>query len=129
MRDLKNNLDVVHSLVPAAYTASANGSGVDLQGFEGAMVVFSVGAADFANGDEAYFPVVEESADGSTYTVVPAEKLEGSLNFLAANSLQRVGYKGGQRYLRAHLSVSGTSPSTQASAVVVRGRPHAAPLT
>ena len=34
MRDLKNNIGVVQSLAPAARDADANGTGVDLQGFE-----------------------------------------------------------------------------------------------
>ena len=39
MKDLANSISVVQSLAPAVRTADANGTGVDLQGFEGATVV------------------------------------------------------------------------------------------
>ena len=44
MKDLKNNIGVVQSLAPAARDADANGTGVDLQGFESATVVIDMGA-------------------------------------------------------------------------------------
>ena len=39
MRDLSNNVVAVVGTVPAVVTADANGTGVDLQGFESAMVI------------------------------------------------------------------------------------------
>ena len=44
MQDLKNNIGVVKSLAPDARDADANGTGVDLQGFESATVVIDMGA-------------------------------------------------------------------------------------
>lgn len=127
MRDLKNNLDGVNSLAPDTYTASSNGSGVDLQGYSGAMVVFHAGTADTGSGNETYTPSVEESDDNSTFTAVAASDLEGTLANLTANSVQRAGYKGSKRYVRAVLTLGGTTPSIDASALVVRGLPHQAP--
>jgi len=46
---------------------------------------------------------------------------------MTANSVQRVGYKGAKRYVRAVLTIGGTTPSIDASALVVRGLPHRAP--
>ncbi|NIQ97540.1 MAG: hypothetical protein GWN87_27715 [Desulfuromonadales bacterium] len=128
MRDLKNNLDGVNSLAPAAYTASTNGSGVDLKGYSGAMVVFHAGTADTGNADETYTPGVEESDDNSTFSAVAASDLEGVLANMTANSVQRAGYKGSKRYVRAVMTLGGTTPSINASALVVRGLPHAAPV-
>lgn len=128
MRDMKNNMDAVNSLAPAAYTASSNGSGVDLQGYDAAMVVFSSGAADFVDTDEVYTPSVEESDDNVNYTGVAAGDLEGTLAGLSANSVQRVGYKGSKRYIRAVLTIAGTTPSVQAAGIVLRGRPAQAPV-
>ena len=128
MRDIKNNLDGVNSIDPASYTATTNGSGVDLQNFDGAMVVFQAGTADTGNGDETYFTGVEESVDNSSYFPVAASDLEGALDNMTANSVQRIGYKGVKRYIRAVLTLGGTTPSINASALVVRGLPHQAPL-
>ena len=127
MRDMKNNVDAVNSLAPATYTATGNGSGADLQGYSGAMVVFHAGTADTGNGDETYTPSVEESDDNSAFNAVAAGDLEGALSNMTANSVQRVGYKGSKRYIRARLVLGGTTPSIDASALVLRGLPHHAP--
>ena len=127
MRDLKNNLDGAHSLGPANYSATTNGSGVDLQGYSGAMLVFHAGTADTGNADETYTPSVEESDDNSSFSAVAASDLEGALVNMTANTVQRAGYKGSKRYVRAVLTLGGTTPSINASALVVRGLPHIAP--
>jgi len=128
MRDIKNNLDAVGSIDPVSITASTNGSGVDLRDFDGAMVVFQAGTADTGSGNETYTPSLEESDDNSVYTAVAASDLEGALGNMTANSVQRVGYKGAKRYVRAVLTLGGTTPSIDASALVVRGLPHHTPL-
>ena len=128
MRDMKNNLDGISSIDPASYTATTNGSGIDLHNFDGALVVFQAGAADTGNGDEIYIPSVEESDDNANYSAVAALDLEGSLIPMTGNSLQRIGYKGARRYIRASLTLGGTTPSIAASALVVRGFPHQAPV-
>lgn len=117
MRDLKNNIDVQTSLVPDDYTASANGSGVDLRGFDGALVAFVVGTVT----DGTHTPKVQESDDDSTYTDVAAADLLGSLSDLASTTNQRVGYIGSKRHVRAVLTVSGATVGAQVAALVVRG--------
>ncbi len=127
MRDIKNNLDGANSIVPNSYTSSTNGSGVDLRGYDGAMVMFQAGAADTGSGNETYTPSVEESDDNSSFSAVAASDMEGALADMTANSIQRAGYKGAKRYVRAVLTLGGTTPSIDASALVVRGLPHHAP--
>lgn len=127
MRDMKNNMDAVNSLDPNNYTATTNGTGVDVRDFDGALMVFSAGTLDVANADEVYTPSVEESDDNSTYNAVASADLEGILSNLTANSIQRVGYRGSKRYVRAVLTIAGTTPSVQAAAWVVRGIAHHAP--
>lgn len=124
-KDIKSNLDVVQSLAPAARTASANGSGVDLQDYLGAMVVFELGAKT----DGTHTPSVEESDDNSTFSAVAAADLLGSLSAMSANTVQRVGYIGSKRYIRAVMTVSGATTGALSSAVVVRGEPKLAPLS
>ena len=128
MRDIKNNLDGVNSIDPASYTTSTNGSGVDLQDFDGAMVVFQAGIANTGIGNETYIPSVEESDDNSSFLPVATSSLDGTLSNMTTNSVQRVGYKGAKRYIRAVLTLGGGAPSIDASALVVRGLPHLAPV-
>ena len=116
MKDLKNNIALTQSLAPAARTASANGTGVDLQGSESAVVMFSLGALT----DGTHTPKVQESdASGSGYTDVAAADLIGSLSALSANTIQQVGYIGNKRYIRAVLTVAGATTGALSSAVVI----------
>lgn len=124
MKDQKSNLGAAASLAPAARTASANGSGVDLQGFNAATVAFQVGAIT----DGTHTPSVEESDDNAAFTAVAAADLIGSLANLASNTVQRVGYRGSKRYLRAVATVAGATTGGVYGALVVLGHPNEAPV-
>jgi len=78
MKDLKNHVDAVNSIDPDNYIANINGLGVDLQGFEGSVVVFSVGTVT----DGTHVPQIEESDDNSNWTNVTSADLEGVLSDL-----------------------------------------------
>ncbi len=124
MKDLKNNIDAVNSIGPDDYTASINGLGIDLQGFEGSAVVFSVGTVT----DGTHTPKVEESDDNSNWNDVTAVDQEGTLSDLSSDINQRVGYKGVKRYLRTVLTVSGATVGAQLAGLVLRGMPHREPV-
>lgn len=115
--DTKQTQDVQNSLAPAARTASANGSGVDLANFASATVAFVVGAIT----DGTHTPSVEESDDNSNFTAVAAADLIGSLAALSSNTNQRVGYRGSKRYIRAVSTVAGATTGGVYAAVVIRG--------
>lgn len=125
MRDLKNNVQSVTSLVPNSYTASANGAGVDLQGFDATMVSFVVGTVT----DGTHTPSVEESSDNSVFAPVAAADLIGSFAALTSSTNQTVGYRGGKRYVRAVSTVAGATTGGKYAAVVVRGRPAQGPVS
>lgn len=125
--DLKNIIDVSQSLAPAVRTATASGTGIDLAGYNSAVAVFHPGAIT----DGTHTPSLEESdSSGSGYSAVAAADLIGSVSALAANTIQRVGYKGSKRYIRGVITVTG-SPSTGAasSVVVIRGDAIKQPLS
>ncbi|MGD9538544.1 MAG: hypothetical protein AB7P52_11505 [Alphaproteobacteria bacterium] len=124
MRDLKSNLQAVTSLAPAAITASANGSGVDLRGFDAAMVTFVVGTVT----DGTHTPSLEESDNDSSYTPVAAADLIGAFVALTSGANQSVGYRGGKRYVRAVTTVAGATTGGVYAAIVLRGRPAHAPV-
>lgn len=124
MLDQKNQIDAVSTLAPAARTASANGTGVDLQGFEAATMIIVVGA--ITDGNHAV--TIEESDDNTTFTAVAASNLIGSLVNLVANTNQRIGYKGTKRYIRAVTTVSGATTGGVYGALVIRGRARKQPV-
>lgn len=115
--DIKQTQDAQNSLAPAARTASANGSGVDLANFASATVAFVVGTIT----DGTHTPSVEESDDNAAFTAVAAADLIGSLAALASNTNQRVGYRGSKRYIRAVSTVAGATTGGVYAAVVIRG--------
>lgn len=122
----------VQSLAPASRTADANGTGVDLQGYEGAEIVFDVGAEGVTlSGTDKIALEVEESDDNSTFTDVAAadligEESAGVVKTLDENAeapaIYSVGYIGSKRYVRAVVNYSGThGTGTVIAAHVVKG--------
>jgi len=139
MKDLSNNIVPAVSIINAVKTAAGNGTGVDLQGYEGATVIVDVGAEGDTLSSSVYFEVsLEESDDDSTYTdVAQAGIIDGTIAaggiFLkldgtaggdpdTAGGIFRVGYVGNKRYIRVVLAKTGThSNGTPIGAIVVRG--------
>ncbi|MET4722033.1 hypothetical protein ABIF63_006139 [Bradyrhizobium japonicum] len=125
MRDISQNLGFTQTIVPAVQAATINGTSVDTNGFESAALVINTGAIVGAASISAK---LQDSSDGTNFADVPAALLVGALpGVLAANSAYKQGYLGGNRYLRAVLTLnSGTSLA--AGATVVLGNPKVAPV-
>ena len=121
--------DAAVSIAPAANrTASINGAGVDLRGYESGSGVFHFGAIT----DGGWTPSIEESDDNAAFTAVAAKDQVGTATeALAANddTIQVLKYIGNKRYIRCVMTES-TASTTGAlfSALVVRGRPEFAPV-
>ena len=139
MKDMSNSIATAVSLVSAVRTAAANGTGVDLQGYESATLIADVGAEGDTLSSSVYFEIsLEHSDDNSTFTdVAQADivdgtissggiwlKLDGSPNGNpdTTGEIYRVGYIGGKRYIRGVLAKSGThSNGTPISLFVIKG--------
>ena len=139
MKDLSNNISPAVSLAAAVRTAAANGTGVDLQGYESATVLVDVGAEGDTLSSSVHFEVsLEESDDNSTFTdVAQASIIDGTIasggiflkldgtaggNPDSTGGIFRVGYVGNKRYIRVVLAKTGThSNGTPIGAMVVRG--------
>ena len=124
-RDIEAKLGAVTSIAPADNSASVNGTGVDLRGFSGAMVVFNVGAIN----DGTHTPSLEESDDDAVYTAVAAADQLGTLAALTANTNQKVGYRGTKRYIRAVSTVAGATSGNLYGALVIRGKASFEPVS
>ena len=130
MRDLKSNIEVKHSLAPAARTATANGTGVDVLGAGSVTAVVHNGNWQ----DGTFTPTLEESSDNSSFTEVASTDLIGSFSAIDGNAednlVERVGYIGTKRYVRVTLTQSASpSPSngTVTGAVIILGHESQAP--
>ena len=147
MQDLTHNIVVSNSIINAVKTAAANGTGVDLKGYEEATAIVDVGAEGDTLSGSVYFEIsLEHSDDDSTYTdVVQADIINGTI---AAGGIWlkldgttggdpdttggqwQIGYVGGKRYVRLVLAKTGTHTNgTPISGVIVKSRPRVAPTT
>ncbi len=145
MQDLTHNIVVSNSIINAVKTAAANGTGVDLKGFEEATAIVDVGAEGDTLSSSIYFEIsLEHSDDDSTYTdCVQADVINGTIDAGGiwlkldgttggdpdtAGGDWQIGYVGGKRYLRLVLAKTGThSNGTPISGVIVKSRPRVAP--
>jgi len=121
MLDLKSKLDPVQSLAPAAYTDSTDGTGVDLRGYNSAVVHIDVGL--WTDGTHTF--QVEDSADDTTFAAVADANLQGAEPVVDGatddNQLYEIGYLGGKRYLRVAVTCATTTTGAVYSAVIHRG--------
>jgi len=138
VKDLANNLIAVQSLAPAVRTADANGTGADLQGFEGAFILFDIGAeGDTLSGSVKIDVKLEESDDNSSFSAVTSSSAvtDGSVDSngiwatfdanAEAPAVVSIGYVGGKRYIRVVADFTGThSTGTPVSALIVKGHPR-----
>lgn len=127
MKDLHSHISPVVSLIPAAIAATASGAAIDLQGFNSAEVLINTGAIASA-GD--FTVKVQHSATTTSgdFTDCAATDLLGTLPAsLAADSVYRVGYKGGKRYIR-HVITKNGGTSIIAGIMVIRGHPADGPI-
>ena len=135
MRDLSNNIVGVASIAPVVLASDTNGTGVDLQGYESATVLLSVGieGITLSTSNKIEFEL-EESTDDSTYTdgtsatsVTETTIAAGGLFFTADGNadipaVTTIGYVGGARYIRVVANFSGThGTGPPISATVIKG--------
>ncbi len=128
LKDLENRISVVQSIAPAVRNATAMGTGVDLQGHNSAMVIFNFGTWT----DGSHTPSLQHSQDNSTYVTCDTNSLNGAFVAVSSgagsNTIQKIGYTGGYRYIRAVMTVAGATTGAAANAVVLRGHPAVNPV-
>ena len=139
MKDLYNNLEIVSVLDPIVVSATATHTDIDLAGFNSACLVVNCGVAagtTLAGGHKFVF-VLSDSADGDNYAVVEtADMLDltvasGVVITIDAvgedNSIYKLGYVGGKRYLQLVYTKTG-SPTIPLSIEVIKGHPLDSPV-
>jgi len=145
MQDLTHNIVVSNSIINAVKTAGANGTTVDLKGFEEATAIIDAGAEGDTLSGSIYFEIsLEHSDDDSTFTdCVQADVINGTIaaggiwlkldgttggNPDTTGDQWQLGYVGGKLYVRLVLAKNGThSNGTPISGMIVKSRPRVAP--
>lgn len=126
MRDLYNNLKAEHSIYPASLSGAKTGDAIiDLQGFQGALIICYSGALTT---DTVFELKHGNQPNLSDAAAVPDEDLLGTEPTLLAatdNEVKTFGYIGAKRYLR----VDTTAGAGIAGAMIVKGLPRHAPVS
>jgi len=123
MRDLQSKVSATLSIASAAINATATGASADLQGFNSALVLLTTGI----NTDGTHTPKLQESVDDSAWTDVAAGDLVGAFAVITTDTLQKVGYKGTQQYIRVVVTVSGATTGAVYGASILSGTPELSP--
>lgn len=139
MKDLYNNLTAESILHSVVLSATATYTDIDLQGYNSCILLIDVGV-DAGSGLGASHNLVftlQDSADGTTYANVETADVLGltvSSGVVLTidstdedNTLYKVGYVGGKRYLQLVCTETGTV-SCPISIVVLKGDPEVAPV-
>ena len=141
MNDLYNKIEVTSLLAPVAVSATGTITDIDLQGFNSACIIIHLGA-DSGTGLSAtdYWTfTLKDSPDGTTYTnVETADMLDLTVTSGAVltvdstdedNTLYKIGYVGGKRYLELTYTETTTgSNNTLMSIELIKGDPENAPV-
>ena len=136
MRDMHNNIKVVHAITPQAVgtTGAANGklsAVVDRQGYDSVEFVFSSGASATVADTINMIVYESDTATSTGFVAVDDVNLLGTedgqkLTLTEAKS-GKIGYVGNKRYVGIRLYGLGTATAI-VSAVAVLGKPHRSPV-
>lgn len=129
-RELSSIIAAVRALDPAVQAGSINGQVVDTLGYDSATFVAVIGAV--AGAGNMTLKIQEgDAANLSDAADVAATDLTVAFATpLVQNTVQRIGYRGGKRYLRVVATLnSGTSVAVGVAAVLAHAqtKPVAAP--
>lgn len=118
MRTLSEGAKYIPLIVPKSITSTETGTGVNIEAYgDDAMGVVSYGA--LGGTSETFVTTFEGSNDDSSYTVIATvASVTGSSgdNKSAAGRVNLSGYK----YVRAKITMSGTSASLVSAGILVR---------
>lgn len=112
---LKAVTTVSASLAPAARTASANGTGVDVRGATDILVILTNGTT---SGTTPTLDVkIQDSADNSSFSDVTGLTF-AQVTAAADPATLQVDPRGVRRYIRAVATIAGTTPSFTGAVLV-----------
>ncbi len=116
-RDLLNNIDLKVAIAPqAAYTDDTPvvSEILDLQGYNSVIIAIITG--DLADADATFSVLIEHGNDATLTDAAPVPDIQlngtealAGFDFSNDNSMRKLGYIGGLRYLRVTITPSGNT--------------------
>jgi hypothetical protein len=136
MRDLFHKALVTQHLNPVTSITTKTSTTIDLQGFDSACVVFSIGqSGDTLSGSVYWTLKIQHSDDDSSYTDVVLAELNSTAATVVVDSSSKdkqsytFGYAGGKRYLKGVATPTGTHTNgTPVGILAVKGTPSYSPV-
>lgn len=135
MRDMHNNISVVHAITPQAVGTTGAAGGklsavIDRRGFDAVEFVFASGAS--ATVADTITPILYDSDTATTagFAAAAAADTLGALTALTLTAAKsgRVGYVGNKRYVGLRVYGIGTATAI-VSATAILGKASRAPVT
>jgi hypothetical protein len=124
IKDLKNDIKVVASILPQSNTADSTGAAVDTRGYLSAVLLGTAGTA--LAGD--FVLQHSDSSGATTFTTVSDDDVVSSdgtnTTAAVAGDVVTIGYIGTKRYLRAFFDITTTGT---VCASIVLGNPMVSP--
>jgi hypothetical protein len=103
---------------PAARTATANGTGVDVTDFEG--VAFALLTSAAGTGTSPTLDVkLQDSDDNSTFADISGATFTQVTNAAASQQLKAIDLSAARKFVRAVATIAGTSPSFTCAVALV----------
>jgi len=134
MKDLYHDFRSTYVVAPIATVAGANGTGTDLLGYEGCLMIAHMGASTATLGGSNYVTIqFLESSNNTVFSAIADTDLIGGNNTVVinananANCTHQRGYIGKCRYVTVTYANTGAVAVTVAAAVV-KGFPIHAPI-
>lgn len=126
MKDIYHNLLAAYSIYPAALGAGAKTGDaiVDLQGYDGALIVCGSGALTVDMPFQLMHGDAANLSDAAAVTDPDLNGLEPTLLQATDNEIKTFGYIGAKRYLR----VDTTAGTGIGWAAIIKGLPRHAPV-
>lgn len=136
MRDLYHNVLPEQVLSPVVSTATKTSSVIDLLGYNSLSVVFDLGlSADTLSSSLYWTLTLEDSPDNVTFTPVATTACNSGVNSVVVNTTSSdrqayaIGYIGGNRYLKALATPTGSVSSGMPIGIIaLLGKPAYTPV-
>lgn len=136
MRDIYHSILVSQHVNPVVSLITKTSTTIDLLGYNGAMVAFTIGlAGDTLTGSVFWTLKLQHSYDDSSYSDVTLVDLNSSLATVVVNSMTLdetvyvFGYQGSKRYLKAVATPTGTHTNgTPIGILAMRAIPSYSPV-
>lgn len=116
--DFFSDVDVLELIAPARKTATANGTGLDIRDYDGKLCAVLTSSA--GGGTSPTLAVkIQDSADNSSFADVSGLTFTGLTG--AAAATEAIGFEANavRRYVRAVITIGGTSPTFDMSVLLI----------